>query len=75
MRDVVDPLIAREGLAAINVEDALYLDQFFRKLLLMPLSKQDIRFTRLHLALLEVAGRSTRWPRGLIERAESVIKA
>lgn len=75
LRDTLDPLIAREGPEAISVEDALYLDQFFRKLLLTSLSVQDIRSTRIHLALLEIAGKSTRWPRGLIERTETVIKA
>lgn len=74
IRSTLDPLIARDGPEAISVEDALYLDQFLRKLLLVTISVQEIRLSRIHLALLEIAGRSTRWPHRLIERAEAVIK-
>lgn len=74
IRNTLDPTIARDGPEAISVEDALYLDQFLRKLLLVTTSVQDIRLSRIHLALLEIAGRSTRWPHRLIERAEAVIK-
>ncbi|QIW96194.1 hypothetical protein AMS68_001712 [Peltaster fructicola] len=75
IRNTLDPLIARDGPEAISVEDALYLDQFFRKILLLTPSVKDIRLSRVHLALLEVAGRSTRWPHRLVERAEAVIRA
>ena len=74
IRDILDPLIARDGPEAISVEDALYMDQFLRKLQLATIPVQDIRLSRVHLALLEIAGRATRWPHRLIERAEAVIK-
>lgn len=75
IRDTLDPLVARDGPEAISVEDALDLDQFLRKLLLVMLPVQDIRTSRIHFSLLEIAGHSTRWPHRLIERAEAIIKA
>lgn len=74
IRNTLDPLIARDGPEAISVEDALYLDQLLRKLLLVSISVQEVRLSRIHLALLEIAGRSSRWPHRLVERAEAVIK-
>ncbi|KAJ8607833.1 hypothetical protein MRB53_040026 [Persea americana] len=74
IRDTLDLSIARDGPEAISVEDALYVDQYLRKLLQASISVQDIRLSRIHLALLEIAGGCTRWPPRLIERAESTIK-
>lgn len=57
------------------VEDALYLDEYLRKLAQTTVSVEDMRVSRIHLAILDIAGRSTRWPHLLIEQAEAIIKA
>lgn len=75
IRDKLDLSIARDGPEAILVEDALYMDQLLRKLQVVTLSVDDIRISRIHLALMEISGRATRWPHCLAGRAEAVIKA
>lgn len=73
IRDVLDPTIARDGPEAISVEDALFLDQYLRRLRLAAITIYHLRQSRFHLAAIEIAGKATRWPRQLIERAEALI--
>ncbi|KAK1069858.1 hypothetical protein LTR12_006547 [Friedmanniomyces endolithicus] len=75
IRDDLDPQIARNGHDALHADDILKLDDFLRQLLSAKLSIEDIRSSRIHLAVLEIAGRGTRWPKRLIERCDAVKQA
>ncbi|KAK0811335.1 hypothetical protein LTR38_003663 [Friedmanniomyces endolithicus] len=75
IRDDLDPRIARTGHDALHADDILKLDDFLRQLLSAKLSIEDIRSSRIHLAVLEIAGRGTRWPKRLIERCDAVKEA
>ncbi|KAK1035797.1 hypothetical protein LTR33_016428 [Friedmanniomyces endolithicus] len=72
IRDDLDPQIARNGHDALHADDILKLDDFLRQLLSAKLSIEDIRSSRIHLAVLEIAGRGTRWPKRFIERCDAV---
>src|ERR1700760_1321786 len=75
IRDDLDPQIARDGPDALHSEEILSLDEFLRRLLASKLSLEDIRWSRLHLAILCICGQATRWPRRLIEKAEALKDA
>lgn len=73
IRNTLDPLVAHSGGEALSVNDVLTLDAFLRKLhLASHVSLADLRFSRIHLAIVEICGKATRWPEKLIERAEAV---
>jgi hypothetical protein len=72
IRDDLDPQIAREGPDALHSDDVLSLDEFLRRLLTSNISLEDIRFSRLHMALIVISGQATRWPSRLIDRADAV---
>lgn len=75
IRDDLDPQIARDGPDALHSDDLLTLDEFLRRLLSSNISLEDIRFSRLHLAILSISGQATRWPSKLIERADTLRDA
>ncbi|KAK0824989.1 hypothetical protein LTR73_007276 [Friedmanniomyces endolithicus] len=75
IRDDLDPQIARNGHDALHADDILKLDDLLRQLLSANLSIEVIRSSRIHLAVLEIAGRGTRWPKRLIERCDAVKQA
>ena len=70
IRDDLDPQVARDGPDALHSDDILTLDELLRRLLTSDLQLEDIRFSRLHLAIINIAGHATRWPKKLIEHAE-----
>lgn len=72
IRDELDPQIARNGPDALHSDDVLKLDEFMRRLLSSNLSLDDIRHSRLHLAIESISGQATRWPKKMIERADAV---
>lgn len=74
IRDELDPIVAREGPNRMHPDDVLELDEFFRHLLVWPIPLQTVRYSRIHLAILEIAGRATCWPHRLIERCDSLIE-
>ena len=75
IRDDLDPQVARDGPDALHSNDILTLDEFLRRLLVSKLPLEDIRFSRLHLAVLAICARATRWPTKLIEKAEALCTA
>ncbi|TKA68326.1 hypothetical protein B0A55_08545 [Friedmanniomyces simplex] len=75
IRDDLDPQTARNGHDALHADDILKLDEFLRQLLSAKLSIEDIRSSRIHIAIIEIAGRGTRWPTRLIERCDAVKEA
>lgn len=72
IRDELDPKIARHGPDALHSDDVLKLDEFLRRLLSSNLGLEDIRHSRLHLAIESISGKATRWPKKMIERADAV---
>lgn len=75
IRGDLDPQVAREGANGIRADDILKLDEFLRRLLQSDLCKDDILYSRLHLAVYDIAGRATRWPDRLIDRCDALKKA
>lgn len=74
IRNTLDLQIAQSGPEALTANDLLDIDSFLRGLLAhaseIPLS--TLRSTRIHLAVLDICGRATRWPLKVIERAEAI---
>nr|POE73019.1 hypothetical protein CFP56_30958 [Quercus suber] len=75
IRDCLDPQVASNGPDALHSDDILRLDDFLRRLLASNVSLDDLRYSRIHAAVVEIAGRATRWPKRLIERCEALEKA
>ncbi|KAM0714013.1 hypothetical protein Q7P37_010977 [Cladosporium fusiforme] len=74
IRNTLDLQIAQAGPEALTANDLLDIDSFLRGLLPhaseVPLS--TLRSSRIHLAVLDICGRATRWPLKVIERAEAI---
>ena len=75
LRNELDPRIARDGPDALHSDEVLMADEFFRRLINANISAQDIRYSRVHLAVSEIVGKGTRWPKRLIERCEALKTA
>ncbi|KAI6868063.1 hypothetical protein KC343_g11870 [Hortaea werneckii] len=72
LRNELDPRIAQAGPDALHSDEVLRVDEFLRRLLKANIPIDDLRSSRMHLAVNEIAGRSTRWPKRLIERCEAL---
>ncbi|KJY01088.1 hypothetical protein TI39_contig303g00029 [Zymoseptoria brevis] len=70
IRDILDPQVAREGHDALHSDEILTLDELLRKLASSDISLEDIRYSRIHLAIRDIAGRATRWPKKLVDRSD-----
>ena len=73
IRDELDPLVARDGPQTLQPDTVIILFKFFEQLRTSYLSLENIRDSRIHLALVDVARRATRWPCRLIDEAEEII--
>lgn len=72
IRDVLDIEVARNGPDALHSDDILTMDELLRKLLECDISSDDLRYSRMHLAIKTVSGLATRWPKKLIERCDAL---
>lgn len=74
IRNTLGLQIAQSGPEALSSNDLLDVDSFLRSLLSYAggLSLETLRDSRIHLAVLEICGRATRWPLKVIERAEAI---
>ena len=74
IRNTLDLQIAHSGPEALAANDLLDLDSFLRGLLAQApqISLETLRTTRIHLAVLDICGRATRWPLKVIERADAI---
>ena len=70
IRDELDPQVARDGPDALHSDEILRLDEFLRRLLASDVRLEDIRVSRLHLAISGISGRATRWPKKLIDKSD-----
>ncbi|CAD0095890.1 unnamed protein product [Aureobasidium vineae] len=73
IRDELDPLVARDGPNTLRPDTVIVLFRFFEQLRTSYLNLETIRDSRVHLALIEISRRATRWPVRLIEEAEEII--
>jgi hypothetical protein len=74
IRNTLNLQIAHSGPEALAANDLLDLDSFLRNLLSQAphISLETLRTTRIHLAVLDICGRASRWPLKVIERAEAI---
>lgn len=75
IRDELDPQVARDGPDALHSDEILDLDEFLRKLLGSNMTIDDLRYSRIHLAVTEIAGRASRWPARLVTRCDALKEA
>ena len=73
IRDDLDPEIAREGPSILSADQVVVLVKFLEQLPIAAISIADIAWSRIHYAVLCIAGRATRWPGALVEEADKVI--
>ena len=75
IRDVLDVDVAREGPDVLHSNDLLKIDEFLRKLAKSSYAIEDLRYSRIHLAILEIASKGTRWPSRVVERCDAIKDA
>lgn len=74
IRDILDPLVAREGPNALLPEDVLAVHNLLAALRKFAVPQDVIRFSRIHFAVADICGKATRWPTSLAERADVVTR-
>lgn len=74
IRDGLDPRIARDGPDCMHPDDVLTLHELFVGLQEADLSISTLRYSRIHVAILEVSGKATRWPKRLAEECDKVVE-
>jgi hypothetical protein len=74
IRDELDPVIAREGPEILRADDVLTLHEVFYSLRVShTITALDLRATGIHRAVMEVAGKATRWPGRLADDCDRII--
>jgi len=74
IRDVLGPLVAREGGDVLSPTTIAALDAIFADLEETVLTLDMLRYSRMEKAMMEICGPATRWPTGLIKMAERAIE-
>lgn len=75
IRDTLDPQVAQSGQDVLQPCDVLELDELLRRIPAAKLELDDIRYSRMHLAIADICGHGTRWPAKLIDRCEAIQEA
>ena len=70
IRDVLDPLVAREGPVELHPDDVLTLHTILLNLQKWPISRWTLRYSRIGLAIVLICGKCTRWPAKLADEAD-----
>jgi hypothetical protein len=73
IRDILDPTVAREGPDALRADDVLAIHTLLLVLQTHHVSQYVLRFSRIHLAVTEICGRATRWPKKLVDESDRVM--
>ena len=73
IRDVLGPLVAREGGDVLNPTTTTGLLTFFEHLNETVMTLDMIQYSRIEKAIMDMCGPGTRWPAGLIKLAEDTI--
>lgn len=74
IRDVLDPPIARDGPDTMHPNDVLILHELFTQLQRCEVTRCALRFSRIHYAVAEVAGKATRWPSRLADECDKLVE-
>ncbi|PPJ57268.1 hypothetical protein CBER1_02792 [Cercospora berteroae] len=72
IRDILDPQVAREGPDVLQSDDLLTIDELLRSLLELGISRDDLIYSRIHLAVGTIASLATRWPKKLVEKCDAL---
>ena len=70
VRDILDPLVAREGPAELHPDDVLTLHTILLGLQKWPVTRWTLRYSRIGLAIVLICGKCTRWPAKLADEAD-----
>jgi hypothetical protein len=73
-RDILDPLVAREGPEVLTLDQLLLITDMLQDLTWNPPDLFTIQASRIHKALMLIIGGATRWPEKIIEKCEAIIK-
>jgi hypothetical protein len=74
IRDVLDPVIARNGPEILHPNDVLFLHELFTRMSYADVTYSMLRTSRIHCAITEIAGKATRWPGRLCDECDIVIE-
>ena len=65
IRDDLDPKVAQEGPNVLSPDEVLEIHTLLIHLKNWPVPAGDLRASRIHLAVSEISGKATRWPKDL----------
>lgn len=75
IRDELDPHVAREGPMALDPNDVLTIHSVLLALHNFRVPLKTLRLSRVHIAVTEMCGKATRWPRKLVDEADNVVES
>lgn len=74
IRDELDLEIAQKGPTYLTTDNVVLIVRFLDNLAKACITIEQIRWSRIHFAVLIIAARATRWPKALIEEADKIIE-
>jgi hypothetical protein len=74
IRDVLEPLVARDGPHSLDSNDVLNLHSLLLDLQIEAIPIHVLRYSRIYLAVREIHGKATRWPGRLVDEADKVVE-
>ncbi|KAF2418048.1 hypothetical protein EJ08DRAFT_707452 [Tothia fuscella] len=74
IRDDLDPLVAREGPKALGQDEIISIHTLLILMQQHQIPLHTLRFSRIHLAIDELRGKATRWPKMLVMEADCVVE-
>lgn len=74
IRDDLDPCIAQKGPSYLNADTIISLVEFFDGLGQASITLEQLKWSRMHFAVLVITARATRWPEAVIEEADKIAE-
>jgi hypothetical protein len=74
IRDVLDPLVSREGPSVLDPDDVLELHTLLTTLQTFRIPLAAFRYSRIHFAIADICGKATRWPAKLVNEADVAVR-
>lgn len=74
IRDDLDVLVARDGPESLRADDLLRLNELFTRLQDASVTAPMLRSSRIHRAVIEIAGKATRWPGRLADECDKLVE-
>jgi len=74
IRDVLDPLVSREGPSILDPDDVLELHTIITTLQSYRIPLAAFRYSRIHFAIADICGKATRWPAKLVNEADITMR-